>query len=464
MGSRITAILVVLVVAVGGFFGYRYYQQTRANQESPFQTVVVNRGKLTAQVGATGIVRPNQTTLVGWQTTGRIHSIPVEEGELVTPGQILAELEERSLPQNIILARADLINARKQLDELKTSGVARAQAQLALTQAEKALEDAEKNRESKNFARSSQATLDAARADYVLAQDNFERVEENFERFADRDESDPVRAQALSQLSAARQGRDRALANLNFLLGRPNELEVAEADARLEVAQANLEQAQRDWERLKDGVDPDEIEAAEARIAAIEATLHLVRLDAPFGGTVTSVQSKLGDSVSPGTVSFRIDDLSHLLVDVEVPEVDINRIQNGQRAVLTFDAIQGREYEGVVINVARVGSQVQGLVNFMVTVEITNPDEDVLPGMTAAVNLIVAELEDVLLVPNRAVRLVDGQRVVYILRNGNPEPVNITIGSSSETVSEIVDGDLRAGDTIVLNPSTIPANGPFFMR
>jgi HlyD family secretion protein len=464
MGSRITTVIVVLVLAVAGFFGYRYFQQNRANQESPYQTATINRGNLTAQVGATGVVRPNQTTLIAWQTTGRIDSITVEEGDQVEAGQVLAELEERSLQQNVILARADLITAKRQLEELQTSGVARAQAQLALTQAQKAFEDAQENRESKDYARSGQATLDAARADYILAQDNFEKVEEDYERVADRGENDPIRAQGLSLLSEARRVRDRALANLNYLLGLPDDLEVAEADAELEVATANLEQAQREWDRLKDGTDPEDIEAAEARIASIEATLELVRLDAPFDGTVTAVESKPGDTITPGTVSFRIDDLSHLLVDVEVPEVDINRIERGQNAILTFDAIQGRDYMGEVINVARVGEQTQGLVNFIVTVELTDPDELVLPGMTAAVNLVVAELEDVLLVPNRAVRLVNGQRVVYVLRGEVPEPVEVTIGSSSETVSEIIAGDLRVGEVIVLNPNVETGNGPFFMR
>jgi HlyD family secretion protein len=464
MGSRTTTVIVVLVLAVAGFFGYRYFQQNRANQESPYQTATINRGNLTAQVGATGVVRPNQTTLIAWQTTGRIDSITVEEGDQVEAGQVLAELEERSLQQNVIMARADLITAKRQLEELQTSGVARAQAQLALTQAQKAFEDAQKNRESKDYARSGQATLDAARADYILAQDNFERVEEDYERVADRGEDDPIRAQGLSQLSEARRVRDRALANLNYLLGLPDDLEIAEADAELEVATAKLEQAQREWDRIKDGTDPEDIEAAEARIASIEATLELVRLDAPFDGTVTAVESKSGDTITPGTISFRIDDLSHLLVDVEVPEVDINRIQQGQNATLTFDAIQGRDYMGEVINVARVGEQTQGLVNFIVTVELTDPDELVLPGMTAAVNLVVAELEDVLLVPNRAVRLVNGQRVVYVLRGEVPEPVDVTIGSSSETVSEIIAGDLRAGEVIVLNPNVETGNGPFFMR
>ncbi len=78
--------------------------------------------------------------------------------------------------------------------------------------------------------------------------------------------------------------------------------------------------------------------------------------------------------------------------------------------------------------------------------------ESVKPGMTAAVNIIAERLEDVLLVPNRAVRVEDGQRVVYILVDGIPQPVIITLGASSETDSEVLDGKVEAGDKIVLNP------------
>jgi len=101
-----------------------------------------------------------------------------------------------------------------------------------------------------------------------------------------------------------------------------------------------------------------------------------------------------------------------------------------------------------------VGNVTQGAVNFTVTVEITVADEQVKPGMTAVVNIVVNALKDVLLVPNRAVRLVDGQRVVYVLRNGQPVEVKITLGASSDTVSEVVSGDLKEGDLIILNPST----------
>jgi len=93
-------------------------------------------------------------------------------------------------------------------------------------------------------------------------------------------------------------------------------------------------------------------------------------------------------------------------------------------------------------------------VNFKVTVELLNPDEQVRSGMTAAVNIIISQLEDVLTVPKRAVRLVDNQTVVYILKNGAVVEVPIKIGASSDQVSEVLSGDLKVGDRIILNPPT----------
>ncbi len=452
MKRRWIWILLVIILVSGGLFAFNRYRQQQAARSSQYDTAAIERGSLTALVGATGTVRPNQTTMLAWQTTGQIDMINVEVSDVVQANDILAELKKSSLPQNVILAEADLITAQRNLKDLKTSAVARAQAQLNLTKAQDALDQAQKNRTNKNYARSSQATIEAARADYVLAQNQVEKAQENFDGVADRGEDDPIRAAALSALSAAQKARDRALANLNYLLGKPDDLEIAQADAELQVAQANLEDAQREWDRLKDGPDPNDIKAAEARIEALQATLDMVQLEAPFAGTVTEVNSKPGDMVSPGTASFRIDDLSRLLVDVEVSEVDINRVTVGQPVRLTFDAIQGEQFQGKVVQVARIGQAQQGIVNFIVTVELQDPNGEVRPGMTAGVNIVVEQLDNALLVPNRAVRLLGNQRVVYILKNGAPTPVDITLGASSETNSQVVSGDIKVGDPVVLNP------------
>jgi HlyD family secretion protein len=147
-------------------------------------------------------------------------------------------------------------------------------------------------------------------------------------------------------------------------------------------------------------------------------------------------------------------------VDVQVSEVDINQVEVGQDVTLTFDAIPAKEYHGVVIDVAKVGTPLEGVVDFTVMIELTGVDDGVKPGMTAAVNIVVSQLEDVLLVPNRAVRIRDGQRVVYVLQNGEVVPVEITLGASAELTSEVVEGDLKVGDSIVLNPPAEMEQGP----
>jgi HlyD family secretion protein len=183
-------------------------------------------------------------------------------------------------------------------------------------------------------------------------------------------------------------------------------------------------------------------------------------IEAPFAGTVTDVNANVGDQVSMATNGFRVDDLSHLYADIDITEVDINRVKAGQEATLTFDAIPDKTYKGIVTEVGAVGTAVQGVVNFTVTLEIEDDDENVRPGMTSAVNIVVNQMDDILVVPNRAVRLKEGDRVVYILQNGIPTPVKITIGASSDTTSEFLSGELKEGDLIVLNPPTINMFGP----
>lgn len=459
-------VIVVVVLAVAGYFGFRFIQARRAAAQSNFETVAIARGSLTALVGATGTVRANQTAVLAWQTSGQIGEIFVEVGDPIAAGQTLATLDRSSLSQTIILAEADLISARRALETLKEFDTARAQAQLALVQAQDALEKAKERRASKDYRRASDLTLEEAQTNLALAQEEVKRTEEIYDMVDHLEVNNPQRLAAYSAYLEARRNLQRAQANLAYLQGLPDDLEVQRADADVAVAEANLKDAQREWERLKDGPDPDDIRAAEARIAAIEATLELVDLEAPFAGTVTEVNSKVGDQVAPGTVSFRIDDLSRLLVDVQVPEVDINRIKVGQLARLTFDAILDREYNGKVVSVGRVGTPVAGVVNFLVTIELTDADKAVLPGMTAGVNIVVNQLDGVLVVPNRAVRLREGKRVVYLLENGVPTPVNIEIGAVSDLQSEIIGGDVQEGDLVILNPPTQfdTSGGPPFMR
>ena len=129
---------------------------------------------------------------------------------------------------------------------------------------------------------------------------------------------------------------------------------------------------------------------------------------------------------------------------------------------LTFDAIPGKEYHGKVVEVTQAGNADQGVVNFTITAEVTDADSMVKPGMTAAVNIVVKEMQDVLLIPNRAVRVVNGQRVVHLLVDGKAVQKEISLGSSSDTVSVLASGDVKEGDMIILNPPDQSGpRGPF---
>ncbi len=279
-----------------------------------------------------------------------------------------------------------------------------------------------------------------------------------------------ARAEAYLAYINARTAYTKALSSYNWYTGHPTDIQQAQLEADVAVAQAQLDDATREYERLKGGPDPDDVAAAEARVAAARATVEQAWIAAPFNGTITSVDVQPGDQVSPGTVAVQLADLSQMLVDVAVSEVDINRVKPGQPAELTFDAILDRTYHGEVTEVDLAGAESQGVVSFLVTVALTDPDELVRPGLTAAVNLVVDQIDGALLVPNRAVRVVNGDRVVYVMRDGKMVAVPIVLGTSSETHSQVLEGELASGDLIVLNPPVVfePANGPpggnFFQR
>lgn len=447
-------ILLVLIAVVGGTAGFIALRRSRqAAAAQDLQTVEATTGDLTAVVGATGSVRANQSAVLVFQTTGIVGSVNVEVGDRVAADEKLAELERTSLPAQVILAEADLATAQRALDQLLDSSLARAQAQLALAQARKALHDAEYNRTVQQQGnRATSNTIQNAEAQLTLAEDAVQQAETRYSQLSGLPEDDPARASALAALTAARSARDRAERVLNWYTGHPTEIDQALLDANVAIAQAQVADAEREWARAQNGPDPDDVAAAEARVAAARATADMARISAPFAGTITSVQVKPGDEVSPGTIAFGLADLSRLLVDVEVSEVDINHVQPGQPVTLTLDAVLGRTYQGRVAEVGLTGMVAQGVVNFPVTVEILDADELVRPGMTTAVNVVVDQIQNVLLVPNRAVRVRDGQRVVYVLQGGRPVAVAIVLGASSDTDSQVLEGDVRPGDQIVLNP------------
>ncbi len=411
--KKYRTLLIILLVVVVGVGAVLYVRQARADNTSTYETTPVKRDGLTATIGATGTVRAQQSATLIWQAAGSVDSVKAQVGDSVKKNDVLAELAKSSLPQTVILAQADLVSAQKALSDLQNSDTALAQAAVTLRDAKDA---------------------------YDKALNYYESLFKpySYDKLIFLRKVTPFGVKMIPELRKVK-------------VKQGDEDTIQKAKENMDLAEAKVNDAQRTYDQLQGG-NADEIKAAQARVDAAQATLNLARIIAPFDGIVTESDPLPGDQVTAGQTAFRLDDLSRLLVDVSVSEVDINNVKVGQPVTLSFDAILGKTYNGKVVEVAKVGTEEQGVVSFKVTVELTDADEQVKPGMTAAVNVTVDEVKDALLVPNRAVRLVDGDRVVYILVDGKPVKKNITLGVSSDTMSVVTGGDVKEGDLVVLNP------------
>jgi HlyD family secretion protein len=270
------------------------------------------------------------------------------------------------------------------------------------------------------------------------------------------------------------------LATYNWYIQGYTDIQIAQADAAVAVAQANLDTAQTNWdslkngasataiamaeaelsdaqreyERVKNGPNAEDIAAAQAAVDAAQAVIDHAQLVAPFNGTITEVDVSTGDLVNSGDSAFRIDDLDSIYIDLQVSEVDLENLSVGQQTTVEFDAIADKQYIGEVTAVGMVGSVSQGVVNYPVTIRVTDADDSILPGMTAAVTIVTNQVDDALLVPNKAIHTSNGQRTVTVLFEGQQISVPVTIGLAGDTMSEVTGDQLREGDVIVISGTT----------
>jgi HlyD family secretion protein len=504
----LSIILVVLIIA--GYLAVRALARGQNAATTEIQTASVQRGSLASTLSASGNTRSGQSATIVWQASGKVGEVILKPGDGVNEDQELASLDPDTLSAEMIKAKQELIDAEQALDDLLNSNLQSAQAlqavedaqktldslkltaaeeasqaQLALAEAQDALEDAQNNRVAMDYPHTSDAlVIEEAETDYLLAQKEYKQALDDYQQVAQKKLTNPERVQALKTLVDAEQKMNEALVLYNWYTGSYSATEIAQAGGELAVAQANLEaaqanwdnlkngtteaaialaeatlaDAQRAWERVKDGPSPEDIEAAEAAVDAAQASLDNASLLAPFDGTVTQVDVKSSDLVSSGDVAFRIDDLASLYIDLQISEVDLAGLEVGQQATVEFDALAEKVYRGEVTEIGMIGTVSNGVVNFPVTVRVTDADEDIRPGMTASVTIVTDERQDVLLVPNKAILTSAGQRTVTVLFEGQQISLPVTVGLTNSSMSEVTSSQLREGDVVVLNGTTSAAS------
>jgi HlyD family secretion protein len=429
-------------------------------QSQSLQTFTVARGTLSTSIGATGSIQARQQASMEFPISGQVGTVDIQLGDRVNSGQTLVELDPAYYPQQVISAQADLINAQKTLDNLKTSQTALAQAELDLANAKKTLDDAQTDYDTAFITYNVgwlQQTRDLADQAYSDWEDYRFHNDGSFKAMIELQRRWRAYQDALQEVKKAQRYHDAGVGTSGGTAEAKKQLDIA--TGKLDLAQAQYDDALAAYNRLKDGVPAQDLQTAQAQVDSAQAILNQVKIQAPFSGTILAVNVVQGDMVGPGNVVVVIADLSELHVDVPIAEVDYNRLAAGQSAQLVLDAIPATTYHGKVSQIGLNASTASGSVSYPIRVVVSDPDQNMLPGMTVAVEIEVSHLDNVLLVPNRAVRNVGGSLVVYVLRNGVQKPVAVELGITGDTLSQVTKGDLQEGDIVVLNPSASTSGG-----
>lgn len=269
---------------------------------------------------------------------------------------------------------------------------------------------------------------------------------------------------------------------------------VANAQASLELAIANearmrslFQQEYVSRQELDQTVQA--LKSARAQLALARAQLQKDRINleysvirSPVAGVVVSREVDTGQTVAASfqtPVLFKIaQDLSKMQIDSSFAEADVGNIQVGQPVRFTVDAFPNRTFKGQVKQRRLNPTTVQNVVTYDVVVAVDNPELILMPGMTAYVNITVAERKNVLLVPNTALRFkpADGAPkggkpkakeerkkgatgTVQLLENGKLKPVGIVTGITDNRFTEVISGELKAGDHAVTEETNPGGSG-----
>ena len=365
--------ILVATLVIGGLFWHRAHTPTAPAFR--FELTSVDRGPIQAKVTATGVVNPIVTVQVGSQVSGTIEKLGADFNSVVTPGQMVAQIDRRLFRASVDQAHANLMVTR--------------------------------------------ANTHKARIELVDA-----------------------------KRTAA---RNRVLGDQKLVA----QSAVDTSDTAAAAAAANLEQALASET------------VAQAALATATTNLAYTTITSPIAGTVISRNVDVGQTVAASfaapTLCLIGQDLTKMKVDTSIAEADVGSLASGMIATFTVDAYPSHVFTGAISEVRSAPQVVQNVVTYDAVVNVENPKLELKPGMTANLEVIYADRKDVVRVSNAALRFrpspeiagttslvpPTGKKLLWVLRQGAPHPVEITAGVTDGTNTEVIDGELRVGDQVV---------------
>ncbi|HEY0544769.1 MAG TPA: efflux RND transporter periplasmic adaptor subunit [Pyrinomonadaceae bacterium] len=495
----VIALAAVGVLTLAGF----YFWGGRASA-AEYLTAKVEKGNLRNTVSATGALQAVTTVQVGSQASGTISALYADFNSTVKKGQVIAQLDPATMQAQVEQARANLNQAKAGLEQARAglsqsragvtgaqaiasaaasttqnqqAGVASAQANVAVMKAQ--MDDAD------SFLKQQESLAASgiiARRDVETAQTSFKTAEARYQQAVAQ-----LNQAVLSEKSAAGAGITQSQA------------QVSQAQAQTQNSQAAIQNAQA------------QVQQAEAALQLAEINLTHTTITSPIDGVVVSRNVDVGQTVaaslSAPTIFTIANDLTQMQVIANIDQADIGLVEQAKSVKFTVDAFPSNEFTGSIEQLRLNPVSAQNVVTYNVVINVANPEKKLKPGMTANLTITIDERNNVLKVPNAALRftpqtsatqatsngtgqgarrqsantnnadankaagqggaqtgnaradnfapptapVLEGQtRRVWVLgADGQPQARRIKIGLSDGASTEVVEGDLKEGDVVV---------------
>jgi len=252
-----------------------------------------------------------------------------------------------------------------------------------------------------------------------------------------------AQAEANLEMSTKTYNRYKNLYGRNFI--PKSELDQAEADYKADLARVKSAQAQ--------------ITQNTAQYKNSLVNLNYTKIIAPVDGVIISREIDLGQPVAASFQAPQLftiaQDLEKMQIEVSVSEADIGKVAEGQDVTYTIDGYPNSFFEGKVTQVRISPTTVSNVVTYSVIVKVDNEDLKLKPGMSANVSIITAKNEDVLCVPNLALKFAPNStekynhQGIWIIEKGKPTRKNITTGASNESYTQVT-GEIKEGDKVIV--------------
>jgi HlyD family secretion protein len=480
--------MAVLALAAVYFWG----GQSSAAQ---YLTAKVERGNLRNSVTATGTLQAVTTVQVGSQASGTISSLTADYNSVVKKGQVIAQLDPAVSKAQVDQARANLQQAQASLQQARAA-VANSRAGVtdAKAKAQAAASTAQNNQAGVVGARANLAVLKAQQDDAM----SLLKQQESLVKSGIIAQRDLDVAQTAYQTAKAKY--DQGVAQLNQAIlseQMATSSGIAQSQAQVQQSQAGVEQSQA------------QVQAAEAQVQQAAAALQLAEVNlahttitSPIDGIVVSRDVNVGQTVaaslSAPTLFTIANDLTKMQVIANIDQADIGLVENAKSVKFSVDAFPGKDFDGKIQQMRLNPQNVQNVVTYNVVIDVNNPEQKLKPGMTANLTITIDERNNVLKVPNAALRFTpqDGSgqrtgggngnwqgrrqsggsaasqragngsdvqfapatapvlagqtRIVWVMgQDGKPQRRRIKVGLTDGASTEVVEGNLVEGEMVI---------------